>query len=130
MVCGLCRPRDLACRLGTRGGAAEIKAHPFFAGVQWDRMEQARAPNVPSLKGELDTSNFENFDEMEGPAGGGRRRANRKDPDFMCAPGCHGRMRTCQRGSERSCCGDWCSLTNLCTVVFVGCDFGTPSWLE
>ena len=75
---------ELSCRLGTRGGAAELKSHPFFAGVQWDSLRHSRAPNIPALKNELDTSNFEKFDEQEGPAGGGRRRANRKDPDFMC----------------------------------------------
>ena len=76
--------RSVARRLGTRGGAAELKAHPFFDGLDWDRLAAATAPNIPSLTGELDTSNFEDFEEEAGPAGGGRRRTKRADPEFMC----------------------------------------------
>ena len=72
------------CRLGSRGGAAELKAHPFFADFDWSRVLVMRAPNVPSLRGELDTSNFEQFEEEAGPAGGSRSRAQRTDADFLC----------------------------------------------
>ena len=80
----LCAQSRQACRLGTRGGAAEIKAHPFFASIDWQRMGDARAPNIPSLQGELDTSNFEQFAEEGGPEAGTRRRGARADPEFMC----------------------------------------------
>ena len=77
--------RCSACRLGTRGGGAELKAHPFFAGFDWHNVGRMRAPNIPSLKGDLDTSNFENFEEEDAPyPGSARRRTKRADPDFMC----------------------------------------------
>lgn len=46
-------------------GVEEIKLHPFFAGVDWKRIREKRAPNIPELKSEIDTSNFDNFDEEE-----------------------------------------------------------------
>ncbi|KAK1307731.1 Serine/threonine-protein kinase AtPK1/AtPK6 [Acorus calamus] len=49
-------------RLGT-GGADEIKAHPWFEGVQWDRVYQMEAAFIPEVNDELDTQNFEKFEE-------------------------------------------------------------------
>lgn len=35
-------------RLGTKGGADEVKKHPFFAGLNWDELEyMSRTPIVP-----------------------------------------------------------------------------------
>jgi len=56
---------DVDQRLGTAGGIPEIKAHPFFAGVRWETLYAQRAPYVPDVDGELDTQNFEDFDEDE-----------------------------------------------------------------
>ena len=55
---------DAENRLG-RGGVAEIKAHPFFEGVDWDNMLAVKAPWVPVLKGPTDNINFDKFDEEE-----------------------------------------------------------------
>ncbi|RXH86894.1 hypothetical protein DVH24_022167 [Malus domestica] len=63
--------KDLICkllcnveqRLGTQG-AHEIKAHPWFDGLQWDRLYQMEAAFIPEVNNELDTQNFEKFDEM------------------------------------------------------------------
>ncbi|KAE7996018.1 hypothetical protein FH972_000767 [Carpinus fangiana] len=63
--------KDLICRLlcnverrlGTKG-AHEIKAHPWFKGLQWDRLYQMEAAFIPEVKDELDTQNFEKFEEM------------------------------------------------------------------
>ena len=33
----------------------EIKAHPFFAGVQWDSLHATRPPYTPRVEHELDT---------------------------------------------------------------------------
>lgn len=42
--------------------ASVIKAHPMFAGCEWDNMRQAAAPPfVPRLKDEADTSYFDDF---------------------------------------------------------------------
>ncbi|KAK3378001.1 kinase-like domain-containing protein [Podospora didyma] len=44
-------------RLG-RNGAAEIKAHPFFEGVDFNGLRRIRAPFVPPLTSDVDTSFF------------------------------------------------------------------------
>jgi serine/threonine protein kinase len=49
-------------RLG-RNGAAEIKAHPFFVGVEWDRLRTPEAvPYRPRLSSQEDTSWFDHFE--------------------------------------------------------------------
>ena len=61
---------EVDARLGTRLGAAEVKAHPFFAGVDWDgiqsaceREHEADPPSwnlmfMPKPEDALDTSYF------------------------------------------------------------------------
>ncbi|EPS36700.1 hypothetical protein H072_9738 [Dactylellina haptotyla CBS 200.50] len=44
-------------RLG-RGGAEEIKRHPFFHGVDWNTLRQVDAPFKPQLKSMTDTTYF------------------------------------------------------------------------
>lgn len=56
---------DAEHRLG-RHGAAEIKSHPFFAGVDWENLRSMSAPWIPQLKSMADTSNFP-VDEMLSP---------------------------------------------------------------
>ncbi|XP_035526804.1 microtubule-associated serine/threonine-protein kinase 3-like [Morone saxatilis] len=46
-------------RLGT-GGASEVKAHPFFQGLDWKNLLSQKALFVPQLENEEDTSYFEN----------------------------------------------------------------------
>jgi hypothetical protein len=36
--------KDPSKRLGTKGGAAEIKAHPFFKGMDWARILRREVP--------------------------------------------------------------------------------------
>ncbi|KAF3796342.1 Serine/threonine-protein kinase 38-like [Nymphaea thermarum] len=50
-------------RLGTKG-ADEIKAHPWFKDIQWDRLYQMEAAFIPEVNDELDTQNFEEFEEV------------------------------------------------------------------
>ncbi|KAM3411695.1 hypothetical protein ACQJBY_003391 [Aegilops geniculata] len=50
-------------RLGTKG-AHEIKAHTWFRGVQWEKLYQMKAAFIPEVNGELDTQNFEKFEEV------------------------------------------------------------------
>ena len=57
----ICDPND---RLGING-VDEIKAHPFFNGVGWDRIRDKTAPNIPKLKHAEDTSIFDDFPEIE-----------------------------------------------------------------
>lgn len=54
---------DAPSRIGSKHGAQEIKAHPFFKGVDWNTIRTVRAPIIPSLSGPSDTSNF-NVDHL------------------------------------------------------------------
>ncbi|KAF2085037.1 kinase-like protein [Saccharata proteae CBS 121410] len=48
-------------RLGATHDAEELKAHPFFADIDWDALAKKNLvpPFKPKLKSELDTSNFD-----------------------------------------------------------------------
>jgi serine/threonine kinase 38 len=77
--------RRLICEPGLRlSSSEEIKAHPFFNGVDWDNLLYSQAPFVPSLSSEIDTSNFDEFEESEPfyPPSSGRKK-QRKDPNFI-----------------------------------------------
>ncbi|XWS11487.1 hypothetical protein CRYUN_Cryun37aG0002600 [Craigia yunnanensis] len=50
-------------RLGTKG-AHEIKAHPWFKDIEWDRLYQMEAAFIPEVNSDLDTQNFEKFEEV------------------------------------------------------------------
>ncbi len=53
-------------RLG-KNGADEIKAHPFFKGVDWDHIRDTmKPPFLPDIKNDYDTKYFETF-EIEEP---------------------------------------------------------------
>lgn len=42
-----------------RPGASQIKAHPFFADINWDQLLTQKMPFVPKLCDDQDTSYFE-----------------------------------------------------------------------
>ncbi|RCV16993.1 hypothetical protein SETIT_3G183200v2 [Setaria italica] len=75
-------------RLGTKG-AHEIKAHPWFRGVQWDMLYQMKAAFIPEVNGELDTQNFEKFEETgaqmqsSSKSGPWRKMLPSKDANFV-----------------------------------------------
>jgi serine/threonine kinase 38 len=75
---------DSSDRLG-KNGVEEIKAHPFFLGINWERIRDMTAPNIPSLNGETDTTNFDKFDEVDPfyPMDGSRKKKGRKDIHFI-----------------------------------------------
>jgi len=75
---------DSENRLGSNG-AEEIKAHPFFRGVDWENLRTQKAPFVPEIKSEVDTSNFDHFEETESfyPHVTPRTKRTRKDPNFI-----------------------------------------------
>ncbi|PAN32668.1 hypothetical protein PAHAL_5G503400 [Panicum hallii] len=88
--------RDLICRLlcdvdhriGS-SGADQIKAHPWFRGVAWDKLYEMEAAFKPQVNDELDTQNFMKFEELENPparTGSGPSRKmmlNSKDLSFV-----------------------------------------------
>ncbi|XP_018654271.1 serine/threonine kinase [Schistosoma mansoni] len=41
----------------------KIKSHPFFESVAWDKLVQETPPYVPTIRDELDTSNFDPVDD-------------------------------------------------------------------
>jgi hypothetical protein len=61
-----------------------VQGHPFFAGIDWDRLYSQQSPYVPRVEHELDTQNFEQFEE-EGGSGSSSsaRRWARADPTFV-----------------------------------------------
>ncbi len=56
---------DPELRLGSNGGAEEIKQHPFFASIDWDEAENRRlpAPYKPEMRDDYGLSNFEDYEE-------------------------------------------------------------------
>ncbi|QCE05080.1 serine/threonine-protein kinase tricorner-like [Vigna unguiculata] len=88
--------KDLICRLlcnveqrlGTKG-ADEIKAHPWFKGIEWDKLYKMKAAFIPEVNDELDTQNFEKFEEVDkqtvacSKAGPWRKMLPSKDVNFV-----------------------------------------------
>ncbi|KAL7172608.1 hypothetical protein ACSBR2_032155 [Camellia fascicularis] len=75
-------------RLGSKG-ADELKIHPWFEGVDWDRIYQMEAAFIPEVNDELDTQNFEKFDEADNQtqtsskSGPWRKMLSSKDINFV-----------------------------------------------
>ncbi|KAJ0860334.1 putative protein kinase AGC-NDR family [Helianthus annuus] len=42
-----------------------LQAHPWFKGIEWEKLYQMEAAFIPEVNGELDTQNFEKFEEGE-----------------------------------------------------------------
>nr|KJB29796.1 hypothetical protein B456_005G119300 [Gossypium raimondii] len=84
--------RKLLCnveqRLGTKG-AYEIKAHPWFKDIEWDRLYQIEAAFMPEVNSDLDTQNFEKFEELGAQvqsstrSGPWRKMLSSKDANFV-----------------------------------------------
>ncbi|KAJ6361682.1 hypothetical protein OIU78_002166 [Salix suchowensis] len=68
---------DVEHRLGI-GGANQIKAHPWFNDVAWDKLYEMEAAFKPEVNGELDTQNFMKFDESDPPAAARTSSGSRK----------------------------------------------------
>eukprot|EP01100_Stratorugosa_tubuloviscum_P001005 TRINITY_DN1224_c0_g1_i1.p1 TRINITY_DN1224_c0_g1~~TRINITY_DN1224_c0_g1_i1.p1 ORF type:complete len:511 (-),score=212.74 TRINITY_DN1224_c0_g1_i1:67-1599(-) len=62
LVLSLCC--DSSQRLG-RNGVEEIKAHPFFTGINWDTIREQKAPFIPQLTSLTDTRYFDEFEEID-----------------------------------------------------------------
>lgn len=56
--------RESGDRLG-HNGVEEIYSHPFFEGVDWERLRQLRPPYVPDIRSDTDTRHFDKFEEEE-----------------------------------------------------------------
>ncbi|ERN18795.1 hypothetical protein AMTRI_Chr07g24250 [Amborella trichopoda] len=79
---------NVELRLGTKG-AHEIKEHPWFEGLQWDRLYQMEAAFIPEVNDDLDTQNFEKFEESgketqtSSKSGPWRKMLSSKDINFV-----------------------------------------------
>jgi len=55
-------------RLGVvKGGPQKIKDHPWFNGLDWDKLynRQEQVPIVPQIKNDMDLSNFDDVQDLE-----------------------------------------------------------------
>jgi hypothetical protein len=52
-------PVDTSSRFLYPDDASDIKAHPFFAGIDWDRLHLLCPPEIPFVRHELDTKYFD-----------------------------------------------------------------------
>lgn len=61
--------RDMISRMITDSSKRltfeQIKSHPFFKGFDWENVRKMRSPIVPKVESELDTQNFDQFEENE-----------------------------------------------------------------
>lgn len=44
--------------------ALSFQAHPWFRGIEWNKLYQMKAAFIPEVNDELDTQNFEKFEEV------------------------------------------------------------------
>ncbi|KAG2722051.1 hypothetical protein I3843_02G096300 [Carya illinoinensis] len=65
------------------------KAHPWFKGIDWDKLYGMKAAFIPEVNDELDTQNFEKFEEADkqiqtsSKAGPWRKMLSSKDINFV-----------------------------------------------
>ena len=57
----VCNPDS---RLG-KNGSSEIKAHPFFKGINWLKIKEMKPPFIPQLSSDCDCRYFDNFPYLE-----------------------------------------------------------------
>ncbi|KAF2401332.1 Pkinase-domain-containing protein [Trichodelitschia bisporula] len=57
--------KDELRRLGSRAGASDVKAHPFFRTTQWALLRNTKPPMIPHQGRGIDTVNFRNVKESQ-----------------------------------------------------------------
>ena len=61
--------RDIITRMITDSSKRltfeQIKAHPFFRSVDWEAIRKTKSPIVPKVESEVDTQNFDKFEDVE-----------------------------------------------------------------
>lgn len=89
-----CRMMTSADQRIGRESAAEIKAHPFFAGIDWETIRDCEPPFVPQLRSIIDTAYFPTEDleqvpqsvvppESQAPESNGIEGGDKKDLAFV-----------------------------------------------
>jgi len=56
--------KNLICDASTRLTFDAMKTHKFFKTVKWDNMRAVKAPIVPQVSSEVDTQNFDKFEQQ------------------------------------------------------------------
>ena len=70
-------------RLG-KNGSDEIKAHPFFNGVDWENIRTTmKPPFIPDIKNDYDTKYFETFEKIEPFYPETKSIKKRKDMEYL-----------------------------------------------
>jgi serine/threonine kinase 38 len=54
----------MVCDSAKRLTFEQLKTHRFFAGMDWNSIRKTRSPIVPNVTGELDTQNFDKFEDL------------------------------------------------------------------
>ena len=79
---------DAENRLGANG-VEEIKAHPFFKGLDWDNLRNMKAAFLPEIKDDEDCTRFDNFEEEgsfypveDSSTASSKKNKKRKDINF------------------------------------------------
>ena len=65
---GFFDPQNVRFGLGNlRNGAEDVKTHQWFQGLDWEEVysKKLKPPFVPTVKGEADTSNFEDYSDED-----------------------------------------------------------------
>ena len=57
--------KDELRRLGSRAGASDVKAHPFFRSTSWALLRHTKPPIIPNQGRGIDTVNFRNVKESQ-----------------------------------------------------------------
>ena len=57
--------KDELRRLGSRAGASDVKAHPFFRSTSWALLRHQKPPIIPHQGRGIDTVNFRNVKESQ-----------------------------------------------------------------
>lgn len=70
--------KDETRRLGSRAGASDIKAHPFFRTTQWALIRHMAPPIIPHISKDNETINFRNVKESYSVDISGTRPQNLK----------------------------------------------------
>ena len=69
-------------RLGYNG-SEEIKKHPFFKDFDWENIRELKAPFIPEIKNDYDTSYFDVYEEKEPFHPPKLKYQKRKDIEFL-----------------------------------------------
>jgi serine/threonine kinase 38 len=74
---------DPGKRLG-KNGSDEIKAHPFFKGIDWENIRDTmKPPFIPEIQNDYDTKYFETFEEIEPFYPPVKKNNRRKDIEYL-----------------------------------------------